>query len=118
MFCSEVLNSVSFFLGGLFFRRSLGGFDGNGGLDDFQFFRRATTAAAGRFQFLQGVVAGSHLAENGVLVVEPGCGDEGQEKLTAIRTRAGIGHRKQSLGGVFDTGGILTFKAVAGVATA
>src|SRR3546814_8872939 len=58
-----------------------------------------------------------HLAEHGVLAVQPGGGDVGDEELAAVGVRAGVGHR-QHAALVADAVVGLVLEAVAGAAAA
>src|SRR6185369_12190560 len=52
--------------------------------------------------FVGDFLAFDHFAEDGVLVVEPGCGRDGDEKLAAVGAGSGIGHRELAGFGVLE----------------
>src|SRR5262245_49802634 len=84
-----------------------------------QLLARAPALRARGLEGLEHVHALDHLAEDGVLAVEPRGWDEGQEELAAIGAGGtGVGHREQAALAVPDVRAELARELVAGPAGA
>jgi hypothetical protein len=85
----------------------------------FDFFARAVLGIAGDLgDFFDNVVAFNDFAEDGVFIVEPGRGGDGDEKLAAVGMGTGVGHGEEALFPVVEGGMEFVGEFVAGSAAA
>ena len=91
-------------------------FDPDTGFPDLQSLARLAALGATQLQCAHRVHALDDLTEDGVLAIEPGCGDESQEELAAVGARSGIGHAEEAGAVVLDTGIELPVVLIAGAA--